>query len=320
MNTILPLASELKPVSIHAYVDKVVVWLRYRVNNAELAWLRRYCGRIRKSGVKTKGVYRINRRARFDWRYVQRLTFCQPQRRVLQWIAARSDGYINQVEVALDYIFKDWRQREWLYDFLSWHLVRNWHSKRQHIRVHPGAGETRYDGPRQAPNSIKLYKEMYSRITGELHPLHLEWRAFTGRAVRSLGIHSPADLLRFSHHRCWKKRLLLLDVAPERIGRLLRNRRRGGRERSYSREDRRDGNIVLRGVNSIQELIDECEGYFNFRRVLVPISNEGLLPERVVTTVTTESSKKGEKQGMASEDFIVRSRSLEASGQFSSLY
>src|SRR6266568_8708549 len=57
MNTILPLASELKPVSIHAYFDKVVVWLRYRVNNAELAWLRRYCGRIRKSGVKTKGGF-----------------------------------------------------------------------------------------------------------------------------------------------------------------------------------------------------------------------------------------------------------------------
>ncbi len=291
MNTILPLASELKPVSIHAYFDKVVVWLRYRVNNAELAWLRRYCGRIRKSGVKTKGGF-----------------------------IALIVGHGSIGATFSGSPFANWRQREWLYDFLSWHLVRNWHSKRQHIRVHPGAGETRYDGPRQAPNSIKLYKEMYSRITGELHPLHLEWRAFTGRAVRSLGIHSPADLLRFSHHRCWKKRLLLLDVAPERIGRLLRNRRRGGRERSYSREDRRDGNIVLRGVNSIQELIDECEGYFNFRRVLVPISNEGLLPERVVTTVTTESSNKGEKQGMASEDFIVRSRSLEASGQFSSLY
>jgi hypothetical protein len=143
-----------------------------------LAWLQRYCGRKRRNGRKTKGVYWFNKPARFDRSYQQRrLVFCQPKRRVLEWLAARADDvHINQIEPALDHCFDSLHRREQLYDLQDQSLVRNWHHKRQQIRIVPGFGDTRYDAQgRKVRNKIVFYKEPFSRITGELNCLHTEW-------------------------------------------------------------------------------------------------------------------------------------------------
>jgi hypothetical protein len=128
---------------------------------------------------------------------------------------------------------------------------------------------------RYAPNSIVLYQEDHSRITGEPDCLHIEWRASNRRAVISVGIESAQDLIGFDFRQFWKRRLQLLTVEPERLGRYFPRQGRKGRQRN-SALDRRRGRILLNGVASIQELIDR----YQVRRLLRSIPNETLLPKR----------------------------------------
>jgi hypothetical protein len=153
-------------------------------------------------------------------------------------------------------------------------------------RVHPGKRGTRYDGPRTAANTTKLYKDDYSRITGETDVTRIEWRLNGSRALRAAGIHSARDLLDFDHYRFWKKRLRLFGVDIERLGRLFRIGKRG-RKRSLPTDERmgrtllnsvleerkEDGVVVAR----VQKLIDNY-GSARIRRALVPIAVDALLP------------------------------------------
>lgn len=253
------------PLSVWAYFDRVQVWLQQPADSTTIAELKMSCGY----------VHQDNRPAPFDPAYRQRLDFKRPSDTALLWLAGQDGAVINETEPALDYVFATWRERDQQYDFWNWSLVRRWHGRRQHVYVHPGASETRYDALRSAPNSTKLYKEKFSRITGELYCLHVEWRAHGVRGVRSIGIHSPADLLNFDHRQFWQKRLRFYDVEPERLGRHLRMRASGqrGRGRPYD-DDQLRGEITLRCVDSIQELIDD---YRIPQRVLIHISNEPYL-------------------------------------------
>ena len=116
----------------------------------------------------------------------------------MAWVASRSDAFINQAEIALDYCFDIGADRDDAADFLDQRLIRRWHGKLQLIkklytdwqgRTRLSA-QSRYDAGRWAPNSLVLYKEEeFSRITGELNCLHIEWRLCGGRALRSAGIY-----------------------------------------------------------------------------------------------------------------------------------
>jgi hypothetical protein len=288
MTDILPRSTPIKPVGIDAYFDKIRLWILNPVDGETQALLEKQCGR--------GGLHVENRPARFDARYRQRLDFRQPSRTALEWIAQRDDAFINQVEITIDYVFKDWVGRDDAWDFLHRHIVRRWHGKNQEIRIVKSdsdtddnrSGGTRYDAGRSAPNGIVLYKDKHSRVTGEVNCLHLEWRLNRLRAVRSAGIKSGLDLLKFNRRQFWQKRLRLYDIDRRRLGRLITNRVRGKKSRASKIDqtgryrvsiDGRTGEVYVRSYDTVQELIDKLKSSYRVHRVLVPISNECLLPE-----------------------------------------
>jgi hypothetical protein len=291
--TIIPRRpTPIKPSAIYAYFDKIQFWVLNPLDRKTIATLRRQCGR--------GGIYFDNRPARFDGRYRQRIELGQPKANALGWLAGHDDVLINRVEIAVDFIFKTRVASDEVFEFLHCHFVRRWHGKKQKIKVvheqrgETGTkvpkvvdeiddGETRYDAYR-APNKIVFYRNQFSRITGEFNCVHLEWHLNGAEAVRRVGINSGGDLLEFNHREFWQKRLLLFTVDRERLGRLNRNqlsgkRSRGGAIRQTGRINRQTGEAIVRAHYTVQELINTQRRYYRVHRALVPISNEGLLPE-----------------------------------------
>ena len=185
-----------------------------------LARLENACGR--------GGIHPENGPARFDSRLRQRVDLRQPSADALRQLARRDDVWINKVEVAIDYVFDSPVARDETSEFFDRHMIRRWHGKNQQIRVYrPGMQDddeggvgTRYDAGRGAPNMTALYRNEFSRVTGEFNCVHLEWRLSGLRAVRNAGIESGRDLLEFNHRQFWQKRLLLYDLDCRRLGRL----------------------------------------------------------------------------------------------------
>jgi hypothetical protein len=287
------------PTAVYPYFDKVQVWLKPPANPNDLEFLRKQCGK--------GGLYADNRPAPFGQGYKQRLELRQPSPEALQWLARRDDVFVNRGEIALDFIFASWTARDEAMEFLDFHLIRRWRSKKQQVRLYRAGTErdhrgrprpervdeisdaqTRYDAGRGSRNGITAYLEKHSRVTGELFCLHLEWRANGLRAVQAAGIKSACDLLDFDHHEFWKKRLLLRDIDIEHLGRLFRNRAklsksrtpalkpdRGGRQINV---DRYGGQLIKKSVGSLQELIDTYSRFVRVERALRPISNSVWLP------------------------------------------
>jgi hypothetical protein len=179
-----PLTPPVFPSKVYPYFDNLQVWLLKPVDKATLAKLRKLCGK--------GGLHVHDHPARFDARYRQRLQFKQPSVKALLWIASRNDALINRMEIALDFIFDSWADYHDAFEFLYENIVRRWHGKNQKVKlvsklkgqrklevvddICSSGQATFYDGPRSARSKIVFYKNMYSRITGELHCLHLEWR------------------------------------------------------------------------------------------------------------------------------------------------
>jgi hypothetical protein len=297
MTIIARTALPKKPTAIYAYFDKIQFWALNPLERKTLAWLRQQCGR--------GGLHVDNRPARFSTRYRQRIELRQPSDGALSWLAQRDDALVNRVEIAVDYIFPDRVAKDDAFEHLHRHLVRRWHGKNQKIKVvcgrrgetgrntsaaelvnDIGDGETRYDAGR-APNKLVFYRNQYSRITGELICLHLEWHLNGLKPVQAAGIESGQDLLEFNHRQFWQKRLLLFDVDRRRLGRLIRNRITGKRSRASEIKqtggfkiniDGRTGEVHTRAYDTVQELIDRFKASNQIHRALVPISSEGLLP------------------------------------------
>jgi hypothetical protein len=289
------------PTAVYPHFDKVQVWLKPPANPNDLEFLRKHCGR--------GGLYVDNRPAPFGKGYRQRLEFKQPSHAALRWLAQRDDVLVNRVEISLDYIFDSWNDRDEAQEFLHFHRIRRWHSKKQQIWLcrtsKDGNGKgrfnservyeieeatTRYDSGRRSRNGTTAYLENHSRVTGELFCLHLEWRANGLRAVQAAGIKSASDLLDFDHHEFWKKRLILVDVDTERLGRLFRDRAKRSKSRTTAFKsdrgilinmDRRWGHAIKNGVGSLQELLDTHRTDVRVERALRPISNSAWLPPSV---------------------------------------
>lgn len=261
-------ATLTKPVSVWPYFDKIALWLRQPADKAALAALRQHCAQLHVG----------NRRARFDGNFHQRLELKQPPDAALRWIASRDDALINQIEVALDFVFANWVDRDDAYDFLDQHMVRRWHGK-QRVFIHAGKNKTRYDAQRSARNSLVLYRQIYSRITGELCVMHLEWRANGLHAVRAAGISPGKDLLKFDHREFWKKRLVLCRiVAEDRVGRYLHNRTHSRKRRQPDDRDHRTGHVICNSVGTMQEMIDKYGARFGIQRVMEKLPIEAFLP------------------------------------------
>jgi hypothetical protein len=277
-----------KPIGIYPYFDKIQFWVPKPLDQKVLAWLEKECGQ--------GGIYSETKSALFDARFRQRIELRQPSARAIHWLARHDDVLINRAEIAFDLVFKYRVDVEEAWDFLHQHLVRRWHRKSQEILVFrsaphgddAGIGETRYDAGGPAPNRLVIYTEPYSRLTGEMYCLHIEWRLNGLRSVRSAGIESAQDLPEFDHRAFWQKRLLLYSVIRRRLGRLLRNRITGNRRRTpefhqsgrygYDIEGK-TGEVYVRRYDTVQKLIDALKSSSRIHRALLPIPNDSLLPE-----------------------------------------
>jgi hypothetical protein len=287
-----PIPPAIRPIGIYPYFDNVQVWVRQPLDREALLQLESASGR--------GGIHPENGPAKFDARLRQRIELRQPSADALRQLARRDDVLINKVEITIDYTLNSRAEQYRAWEFLTRHIVRRWHGKNQKIRVvrgtegddEGGLGGTRYDAARRAPNKTVLYQDKFSRVTGELNCVHLEWRLNGLKAVRNAGIESGQDLLEFNHRTFWQKRLRLYDVDRRRLGRLIRNRAHGTRRRTS--EDTVLANrfkVNLDGMtaeghvgsyDTVQELVDHLTGSLHLNRVhraLVPISTESLLPE-----------------------------------------
>lgn len=279
-----------KPSTVHPYFDNIAVWLKEPADAATIARLRRQCGYL----------HAANRNARFGQGYKQRLELKQPGKAALRWIAGMNDVLINRVEIALDLIFNDAREQDEAFEFLHRHLIRRWHGRTQKIKLvraerkkrkaqvveEGSAGATRYDAGR-APNAIAMYRNQHSRVTGELFCVHIEWRLSGVRPVRSAGIQLGSDLLGFNHRAFWERRLMLVDIDADRLGRVIRNRNEGTRSRTpevgrfFKREinlDRKRGGVLLKSVGTVQEVIDCYGSLIPVSRILERIPAQDFLP------------------------------------------
>jgi hypothetical protein len=173
-----------EPIDRYAYIDKIQFWVIDPLDQHTLDLLKAECG---KGGLSVS-----NKRARFDYRFRQRVQLRQPTEKAFRLLSKRNDVLVNGVEIALDLIFKNWCDRDTAIEFFHEHLVRRWHGSRQEIRVYRhgqlnragiDSGQCRYDAGRSAPNMIVVYPEPFSRVTGELHCVHIEWRAKGVRAI-----------------------------------------------------------------------------------------------------------------------------------------
>jgi hypothetical protein len=220
------------------------------------------------------------------------------------------------MEIGLDLIFKNRAEKEETFDFMHQHLVRRWHGSRQEIRVYrdrrqvedDDIGQCRYDTGRSAPNRIVVYPEDFTRVTGELNCLHIEWRAKGVRPTRAAGINTPADLLVFNHRAFWQKRLLFYSANRRHLGRLIRNRATGRRRRTpeiirktpatiqkgkfqYRIDiEARTGEVFARSYDTVQQLIDALKRLCRIHRALIPISNEMLLPPQHTSLLFTQTT------------------------------
>jgi hypothetical protein len=282
MGTIPRRPTPIKPSAICTYFDKIQFWVLTPLDSMTIASLERQCGR--------GGIHVGDKPAKFGPRYRQRIELRQPSDEALAWLAGHDDALINRVEIAIDFVFNSWAERDDECEFLHRHIARRWHGKNQEIRLIKSdsdvgddvVGGTRYDAGRWAPNGIVFYPEHHSRVTGELACLHLEWRLNGLKSVQAAGIKSGGDFLEFNHRQFWKKHLLLSEVDIERLGRLNRNHVKGKRSRANqtaARINRRTGEAIQRSYFTVQELIDRQKQYYRVHRALSPISIEFLLPE-----------------------------------------
>ena len=243
--------------------------------------------------------------------YRQRLTIVRPDAALLRWLARRDDALINYAEFALDWVFETDEERDAMFGFAHLYLVRGHHrGRRQRVRLYkfwfdrlgrrhervvddPADADIRYDATGGARNKLVTYREDWSRITGQPSVVHHEWRAASAPAVRAAGINSPADLVGFDHRAFWERRLKMVEVDLERVGRLLRNRNEGTRRRAPRQvanwrgrrvnRDQKWGGVLgravdLGGTGTVQDFLDQWRS-LGLDKGLRRISCDRLLPE-----------------------------------------
>ncbi|QPC43880.1 hypothetical protein HW532_15000 [Kaustia mangrovi] len=285
MATVLNLfrrADGIQPTGVHAYFDKVTVWLKRPVNDSERTWLEGQCG----SG----GLHVQEGPAHFNPALVQRLQLRQPTREALEWLAKRNDVHLNLVEWGLDWVFNNEGDRDEAWAFLCRYHVKS-HHRQQGVRF--VAGNTRYTGPRRAPQVFVCYRDLPCRVTGELYCVHLEWRIKGAQTLRRLDLDSIDRVLRKGHRGFWLNQLTFYELVHDDLGRryhnwALRHRQHRPIYRPCIAEwpngfryylDRRAGGTLARALGSTQAVVDEYGSRFNIRRSLFSIDIGRLLPE-----------------------------------------
>jgi hypothetical protein len=268
---------QINPSAIYSYFDVVRAWIKSPLSYEERVWLEARCrGKFRRDDVE----------ARFDRSYKQRLNLWQPTRASLELLGGRDDVHVNKVEVALDWVFEEEDALEFAYGFADQYLVKKYHRREHGINYFK---ETRYTGPPRVRTKIVLYPDKPSRITGEVHCLHFDFRMLNRDAVRRCGLTSVADLIQLDHHQFWQQRLLMCALQPRKLGRRYHNHVEGkgrrhtpwiisGRNGFAYDVDKSIGNTIIRALGSTQKVLDEYGRYFRVRDCLRQLDVRHLLP------------------------------------------
>jgi hypothetical protein len=305
------------PVSASAYFDRIAVWLPSPAGDADLAYLRRHCGHLKRSdrprhdsvvekeGEGGHGQVRRRTLTAGGRLLVQRLDLAQPDEAALEWIGRRR-GHINALEVAVDFAFPSRRERDLALEYIEEHLVRPRHprgspvrfidygrkpAKYQSERRLPAA--TRYDGGRANGVVLKVYPERFQRGDGVLDILHVEMIARDRRAVETFGVHDASDALHFDFATFWQKRFRLAHLDVEKLGRLYRNRVGGKKRRAGPDQralDERAGSALVKRLNIIDRSGGQWAEYDHHRIPLQTIIDEyrPLRVERALVHVSVE--------------------------------
>ena len=202
-------AQGITPCRISAHHDKVQVWLKSPLANERLDWLDHRCG--------PRGLHVLNRRMKFHPEYRQRLQLNQPTTEAIAYLARQNELLLNRVEWSLDWIFDDADEKD-----EAWDLVCSFHVKKHHRKqgIRFVAGDTRYSGPKNAPNVLAVYRDRPSKLDRKERPcLHFDWRIKGSSALRRAGFSSVADLLRVDHRTFWLTRLIMYELTPDQLGR-----------------------------------------------------------------------------------------------------
>jgi hypothetical protein len=137
---------------------------------------------------------------------------------------------------------------------------------------------------KSATNNRVDYHDLPSKVTGEVHCLHIEWRMFGARSLARAGIASVADLLALDHRQFWRQRLHLYEIDRNRLGRMLSNGQRRSRRNGKwldngLDQDRILAALTLNMLGSVQELLHAYRHQFDLRSCLQPIGVDELLPD-----------------------------------------
>jgi hypothetical protein len=127
------------------------------------------------------------------------------------------------------------------------------------------------------------YHDLPSKVTGEVHCLHIEWRMSGARSLARAGIASVADLLALDHRQFWRQRLHLYDIDRNKLGRMLNNWQRGSRRKGKWLANGLDHDRVLAALTlnvcgSVQALLHAYRHHLDLRTCLHPMDIDELLP------------------------------------------
>jgi hypothetical protein len=218
----------------------------------------------------------------------QLLPIAQPNQKLYRTIAAtRPDYRISQVEIARDLIFDDENDLAWTTQLVRDHSLKS--NQRGMIRFHK---TTSYTGPRRTANNFVTYADRHSKVTGEVHCLHIEWR-LRRYALSDLGIKTFDDIQRLDLQQFWRQRRVHLYTIDDvgKLGRLYNNfwygthRRRPwietcGRGRIQYHRDLRAGHQILRVLRSISNVVTFYRNRFRVRSCLTPLDVQRLRNSR----------------------------------------
>ena len=271
------------------YFDKIRIWLKRRLADERVVWLRKHC---------RGGLYEKKRRKQWDPRYVMGLELYQPDDEALQYLATLDGVLLNYAEVALDWTFSNQQQVDEAYEFVRSFHVKRWHGEQWVVFCR---GSSRYTARQGVANLLVVYSDLPCRRLTEPTPcLHLEWRLTGARALQRAGLSTVSELLRLDHRQFWQARLLLRTVKQQALGHqynrhvLGRGRRGGpwiefyGSGLAYDFDGRAGYVLMRRAGGSTQSVVDLCGKQFDVSRCLSPLEVDELLPnvEQFLPAVT----------------------------------
>ena len=265
---------KIKPAGIYTYTDKLQIWLKQPLTKTQIVAFRNL--------GSVDDIH--NHPARFDYSFKQRLQFGQPTDDVLRRLN-KLNAYPNYVELALDLTFDSEVERDEAAAFIDRYVVKKYHDREYGIRYVKGV--TRYTDRRLAPNNLATYRDLASKVTGEVFCVHIEWRIQGHPALRRHGIETVGDLLKFDQQTFWQQHLLLATFDLRKLGRMQRNsvRRRRRRTRTTISHggfgydvELATGALLSNVFGSTQKLLDRFRSEFRIRDCLIPINAQHLLP------------------------------------------